>query len=321
MIGPSTIRDHSCSRAAKTALVLLSLALGACTDISGPFHPPEGEVETKPPGGGNGGSPTVGVPTFVFVSNESGVEQLYRFRNDTITRLTFSNWTDRDPHSAAGKLVFTSYRDGNAEIYLSANDGSGPVRLTSAAAIDEQPALSPDGATVAFVSTRSGTPRVWLMNADGTNAIAVSTGSPSFVPERAPSWSPSGDRIAFTSTRSGSSQVWVMPAAGGEPVQLTFESGGAFDPRWSPDGATITYTTTLATTAIRSVNLSTGAVTMYATASANLGQAVCDTSHCLVVHGAYGSEGDIVAYTSAGSSAKNVVTRAGNDVRPALLVD
>ena len=61
---------------------------------------------------------------------------------------------------AAGKIVFTSYRDGDAEIYLAANDGSNATRLTSSASLDEQPALSPDGSRIAFVSARSGTPRL-----------------------------------------------------------------------------------------------------------------------------------------------------------------
>lgn len=312
---------------ARLALTLFSMILVGCSDVARSVAPDVDALGAKPPSGGGGGgggkkggTTTVPVPAFVFVSNESGVEQLYRFRNDTITRLTFSNWTDRDPHSAAGKLVFTSYRDGNAEIYLAGNDGSNVVRLTSSPSLDEQAALHPAASRIAFVSARSGTPRLWAMNADGSDQVALVTGSPSYVPERAPAWSPTGDRLAFTSTRTGTSQVWMMPAAGGVPVQITFESGGAFDPVWSADGTAVLYTTSYGMMVLRSVNVSTGEVMTYASGGADLGQPSCGASMCLVVSGAYGSAGDVVAYTAAGSQPKAVVTRSGNDVHPAVLV-
>ena len=59
-------------------------------------------------------------------------------------------------------VVFTSERDGQAEIYRVHPDGSGLERLTDHPAFDDQASLSPDGKTLAFVSTREGgTANLW----------------------------------------------------------------------------------------------------------------------------------------------------------------
>src|SRR5262245_2484000 len=65
-----------------------------------------------------------------------------------------------------GKWVaFTSERAGQADIYRVHPDGTGLERLTDDPAFDDQGALSPDGNTLAFVSTRgSGYPNLWVMN-------------------------------------------------------------------------------------------------------------------------------------------------------------
>jgi len=195
-------------------------------------------------------------------------------------------------------------------------DGSNQVNLTNDPEGDYYfPVWSPDGKQI-YVRDSA----IWLMNADGSSQTAIATGSPSYVPERAPAWSPTGDRIAFTSTRSSTSQVWVMPASGGAPVQMTFESGGAFDPVWSADGTSILYSTSYGMMIVRSVKLATGEVTTYASGTTDLGQPACGASMCLVVSGAYGAIGDIIGYTSAGAQPKVLVSRGSNDVHPAVLV-
>jgi WD40-like Beta Propeller Repeat len=66
------------------------------------------------------------------------------------------------------KIVFTAYRDGNAEVYVMNADGSGQTRLTNSQGDDDAASWSADGSQLAFASTRDGDYEVYVMNADGS---------------------------------------------------------------------------------------------------------------------------------------------------------
>lgn len=63
-----------------------------------------------------------------------------------------------------GKIVFTSTRNGNADVFIINADGTSPENLTDSDAYDDQPALSPDGNELVFVSDRDGNRELYLMN-------------------------------------------------------------------------------------------------------------------------------------------------------------
>ena len=67
------------------------------------------------------------------------------------------------------KIVFSSDRDGNYEVYVMNADGSNPTNLTNNSADDEDPTWSPDGNKIAFITYRDGKGEVYVMNADGSN--------------------------------------------------------------------------------------------------------------------------------------------------------
>jgi WD40 repeat protein len=258
-------------------------------------------------------------PAIAYVSDASGVRQLWQLVGGVSSRLTFSNAVDKDPHSAAGHLVFASYRDGDEEIYMASNDLSGLKRLTTSSGEDEQPRLSPDGSRVAFVSYRSGTPRIWTMDSTGANQTALATGSESYVPEMAPSWSPDGTKLVYTSTRSGTSQLFAISATGGTPVQLSNEMNGAFDPTWSADGSQIYFVSVVGAPSLRAVTVATGEKSDWVYDGAGVGQPACSPHGCFAVEGAYGSNGDIVSI-AADASVTTVVGTASNETSPTVLV-
>ena len=136
------------------------------------------------------------------------------------------------------RIAFTSFRDGNAEIYGMNADGTNQTRLTNDAAEDIDPAFSSDGSKIAFRSNRSGNFDLYVMNADGTGLINV-TNNAAFDIE--PAFSPDGSKIVFRSNRDGNFEIYIMNADGTNPIRLTNHPTLDFDPEFSPDGSKIIF--------------------------------------------------------------------------------
>jgi hypothetical protein len=136
------------------------------------------------------------------------------------------------------KIVFSSTRDGNAEIYTMNIDGTSPTRLTSHPATDVFPAWSPDGRRIAFTSNRDGDFEVYVMNADGTGLTQLTVNKRV---DRWPAWSPDGTKIAFTSNQDKNFEIYTMNADGTGPTRLTTNRAADTEPTWSPDGAKIAF--------------------------------------------------------------------------------
>ena len=82
----------------------------------------------------------------------------------------------------------------NSSLWLVPITGGEPKRLTTTPGTNNHPRWSPDGKTVAFVSSRGGTSQVWLMPIDGGEPRQL-TKLP--VDVAGPLWSPKGDKVAF----------------------------------------------------------------------------------------------------------------------------
>ncbi len=106
-----------------------------------------------------------------------------------------------------------------------------PIRLAN------HPALSPDGATLAFDWNGD----IWTVPTAGGVARPL-TSHPSR--DREPKFSPDGKEIAYISERDGSAQVYVMPAEGGVPRQLTFHTAGYSLQGWCGNGTKLLISST-----------------------------------------------------------------------------
>ena len=95
-------------------------------------------------------------------------------------------------------VLFTSRRNGSADIYRVRVDGSGLERLTDDPAFDDQAVMSPNGRDIAFVSSRSGQADIWILDL-ASRRLRNLTNHPGG--DYRPAWSPDGQWIAFTSDR------------------------------------------------------------------------------------------------------------------------
>jgi Tol biopolymer transport system component len=137
------------------------------------------------------------------------------------------------------RIAFASDRDGDnqvQDIYVMDADGANLVRVTSDPASDDQPAWSPDGSRIVFMSERDGTQGIFVMNADGSGVVRLTSDF-----DTDPAWSPDGSRIAF-SRYVGEEAMFIMNADGSGANRFTDQQG--FAPRWSPDGGRIAFTCT-----------------------------------------------------------------------------
>jgi len=103
------------------------------------------------------------------------------------------------------------------------------------------PAFSPDGSRVAFVSQRDGNAEIYVMNADGTGTTRVSNDPQ---PDGRPSFMPDGQSLVFHSSRTaGKQEIWAVNVDGTALTQLTRDSVNS-SPAVSPDGQIIAYVST-----------------------------------------------------------------------------
>lgn len=136
-------------------------------------------------------------------------------------------------------FLYPSMRLGSSDIELVKGDVR--MNLTRTEWHEVFPAWSPDGRKIAFNAFPDRKNRIYVMNADGFDRVALTDGPH----DRAPTWSPDGKQIAFCRALEVNNtfnyEVFVMDADGSNQRNLTNDPAFDGDPAWSPDGSTIAF--------------------------------------------------------------------------------
>ena len=136
--------------------------------------------------------------------------------------------------STSQRIAFTSGTNSGWRLFVMNADGSGVQPITDDTAFDFEPAWSPAGDTVAFVSNgRGGASGIFKINVDGSGLVPLSDQA-----DYDPAWSPDGQRIAFAFSTI---DIYVMDADGSNRRQLTQDPAPENQPAWSPDGTKIAF--------------------------------------------------------------------------------
>jgi TolB protein len=141
------------------------------------------------------------------------------------------------PHTLA--MYYTSYAKDNPDIFYHNLATGQRHTIASYSGLNTSATVSSDGTKVAMVLSKSGSPNIWVCNADGSNLKHVTTG----LEDSSPSWSPDGKWICFATKQNGRRRLAKVPAEGGTVQYLsTTGASSPSEPDWSPDGKWIAFT-------------------------------------------------------------------------------
>lgn len=154
----------------------------------------------------------------IFAVFEEDDLKVLEFSTNEVTWLTF----DISPNDETFVLEVLG------DFYTVPREGGIATQLTDGVEFDSQPAYSPDGAKIAFVSDRSGSENLWTMQSDGTNPHQLTSLGERFELS-SPAWSPDGSHIIVSKRSWGQrvNEIWAYAINGGKGVRLTRAGGSS----------------------------------------------------------------------------------------------
>lgn len=209
-------------------------------------------TENDPLFGANSTTPDSNLETATLTSEPTEIPKPTLTPGPTETTLPVVALNRPTPTATAtggggGQIAFASDRSGTTQIWLMNVDGSEQYQITTMPEGACQPAWSPDGLRLAFISpcirnqeTYPGA-GIFVINVDGGELMPLPT-----VPggDYDPGWSPDGKYIVFTSLRnSGRPRIYRANLEDSSVERLSEQFSRDMQPSWSPDGRLIAFVT------------------------------------------------------------------------------
>jgi len=129
-------------------------------------------------------------------------------------------------------IVYQSLRGATDDIYAINANGGRPFRVTSDAAVEASPFLSPDRSHVAFSSNRDGNNEIYVSDTQGENVLRLTNNT---TLDFHPVFSHDGNRVFFQRQTGGLFDIWVMDADGANQHRVTFLPLNEVGAQLSPD--------------------------------------------------------------------------------------
>ena len=184
----------------------------------------------------------VSVPSFVPATGQEQQGDSSRAANEgfvlkTAETIEFTTdevtWPSLDVSPDGRTILF----DVLGDLYTLPIEGGTATRIMGGLSFESQPAYSPDGKTIAFLTDRTGVENLWIANADGSNPRAVSKDQKTNDRPQimvSPAWTPDGQYILVSKSRPpepGTFGLFMYHRDGGTGVRI----GPAPPPQPGPD--------------------------------------------------------------------------------------
>ncbi|MFB3814563.1 MAG: Tol-Pal system beta propeller repeat protein TolB [Terriglobales bacterium] len=188
-----------------------------------------------------GGVQGIAQTKIYFISNRSGHKEVWSMDYDganqkQVTRLGSIALSPRV--SPDNSRVAFSAMGNDWEIRMFSLDLGRLVTFPTFRGANLSPAWSADGTKIAFSSSMSGDPEIYIADASGANPRRITN---AHGPDVSPVFNPrTGQQVAWVSGRTGLPQIYMAEADGTNPQRLT-DQGYAVSPSWSPNGQFLAF--------------------------------------------------------------------------------
>lgn len=179
-----------------------------------------------------------------FVSSRTGTKEIWSMDYDGQNQhqITHLGSISMSPHISpdGSRVAFQSLERSGWAIRMYSLELNRMVSFPAgvSSGTNQSPAWTSDGTRIAFSSSRSGDPEIWVAEASGGNLHKLTAFRG---PDVSPTWNPrTNAQLAWVSGRTGLPQIYIMDQDGANIQRLT-DGGYAISPSWAPNGAMLTF--------------------------------------------------------------------------------